>query len=270
MGNKLINQMFKTDKAIIGMIHVQALPGTPSYGGNVETIIEKAVEEAKLYIQCGVDGIAIENMHDIPYLRNNVGHEISTLMAITGYEIKKLSDLPCGIQILAGANIEAIAAANSAGLDFVRGEGFVFAHVADEGIIESNAGEILRYRRAIEATNIKVFTDIKKKHSSHAITNDVSITDTAHAAEFFLSDGLIVTGAATGTTASLEEISQVKNTVELPVFVGSGIDINNIEEYIKIADGFIVGSYFKDDGFWKNNINKKRVSEFMDKVRKLR
>ena len=49
------------------------------------------------------------------------------------------------------------------------------------------------------------FTDIKKKHSSHAITADVSIAETGHAAEFFLSDGVIVTGVSTGTEADLDE-----------------------------------------------------------------
>ena len=67
-----------------------------------------------------------------------------------------------------------------------------------KGIIESCAGELLRYRRAIGAERVLVFADIKKKHAAHAITADVSIAETAHAAELFLADGLIVTGTATG------------------------------------------------------------------------
>jgi predicted TIM-barrel enzyme len=81
---------------------------------------------------------------------------------------------------------------------FVRVEGFVFAHVADEGIIDGCAGEILRYRRQIGADDVLVLTDVKKKHSSHALTADMDIAETARAAEFFLSDGVIVTGLATG------------------------------------------------------------------------
>ena len=84
------------------------------------------------------------------------------------------------------------------GAAFVRVEGFVFAHVADEGLIESDAGALLRYRRAIGAEGVRVFADVKKKHSAHAITADVDLAETAHAAEFFLADGVIVTGAATG------------------------------------------------------------------------
>ena len=111
-----------------------------------------------------------------------------------------------GAQILAGANKQALAAALASGIDFIRAEGYVFAHVADEGIIESNAGELLRYRKQIGADNILVFTDIKKKHSSHSITADVDLKETAKAAEFFISDGLIVTGSATGEEANQNDV----------------------------------------------------------------
>lgn len=50
------------------------------------------------------------------------------------------------------------------GLDFIRAEGFVFSHVADEGIINACAGDLLRYRKQIGAENIQIFADIKKKH----------------------------------------------------------------------------------------------------------
>ena len=107
-------------------------------------------------------------------------------------------EVPLGLQVLAGANREALAVAFAAGAAFVRCEGFVFAHVADEGLMESDAGALLRYRRAIGAEGVRVFADVKKKHSAHAITADVELADTAHAAEFFLADGVIVTGVATG------------------------------------------------------------------------
>ena len=121
------------------MIHVEALPGTPRYKNNISEIIEKALKEADIYKKAGIDALAIENMHDIPYIKTNIGPEITALMSVIGYEIKKASNL-----------------------DFIRAEGFVFAHVADEGIMESCAGELLRYRKMINADNILVFTDIKK------------------------------------------------------------------------------------------------------------
>ena len=144
-------------KQVIGMIHVSALPGTPDYGGDVERIVNLAVAEAMIYRNAGIDALAIENMHDLPYLNGSVGPEIVAAMAIVGREVKREVGLPCGIQILAGANQAALAVALTAGLDFIRAEGFVFAHVADEGLMNAAAGELLRYRRAIGAEHIPIF-----------------------------------------------------------------------------------------------------------------
>ncbi|MFA6599277.1 MAG: BtpA/SgcQ family protein [Ignavibacteriaceae bacterium] len=259
--------LFNLHKPIIGMIHVEALPGTPKYNGSIKAVIDKALSEALLYQSLGVPVLMIENMHDVPYLNRNVGPEITTLMSIILYEIKKKVGLPLGIQILAGANKEAIASAYSAGADFIRAEGFVFAHVADEGIFNSDAGELLRYRKQIGAENILIFTDIKKKHSSHSITADTGIVDTAKAAEFFLSDGVIITGSSTGTEPSLEEIKMVKNNVGLPVLAGSGITAENINAYLEYCDALIIGSYFKEEGKWFNPIDPERVKKIMGKIR---
>jgi len=265
---KKFHDLFSSDKAVIAMIHVAALPGTPGHSLGAAQIIKSAVEEAKLYKKAGVHSIMIENMHDVPYMKGPCGPEITSLMALIGYEVKKASKLPCGIQILAGANREAMAAAHSAGLDFIRAEGFVFGHLADEGMFDSCAGDLMRYRKAIGAERVQVFTDIKKKHSSHAITGDITIEETAHAAEFFLSDGVIVTGAATGHQADPDEIRRVKKHVKIPVMAGSGVDFKNLDIFLKAADALITGSYFKYEGDWRNGVCYERVKTFMDKVNK--
>ncbi|MEW5958980.1 MAG: BtpA/SgcQ family protein [Chloroflexota bacterium] len=264
MQNFLQNQ-----KTIIGMIHVDALPGTPRACHALPEIIATAKAEALTYREAGIDALMIENMHDVPF-RRRVGPEIVAAMAVIGHEVKNAAGLRCGLQILAGANQEALAAALAAGLDFVRVEGFVFAHVADEGFIDGCAGDLLRYRRQIGAGDILVLTDIKKKHSAHAITADVDIVETAHAAEFFLSDGLIVTGVATGAEASLEELQQVKAAVNIPVLVGSGVTLENVERYLAMADALIVGSSFKVAGHWANGVDAARVRAFMSRVNRLR
>ncbi len=262
--------IFKTAKPVIGMVHIAALPGTPKYAGGTNRIIDSALEEAGAYVRAGIDALAIENMHDVPYLKNEVGHEVSSLMGIIGYEIKKQTNIPCGIQILSSANEAALAVAKSAGLDFIRAEGFVFGHVADEGYIDACAGGLLRYRKNIDAEHIAIFTDIKKKHSSHSITADTDIVETAKAAAFFLSDGLIITGGATGEAADLEDIKKIKNKCKIPVIVGSGITIENIGNYIPVCDAMIVGSHFKKDGYWANKLEYEKITCFMEKVNQLR
>ncbi len=257
----------KQRKILIGMIHVRALPGTPESKLDPGDIIRKAVEEAEVFKRLGITTVMIENMHDIPYTKT-VGPEITALMAVIGREIKALG-LYCGIQILAGANKEALAAAKAAGMDFIRAEGFVFAHVADEGYIESCAGDLLRYRKYIGADDILVFTDIKKKHSAHAITSDVSIAETAHAAEFFRSDGVIITGISTGTEASLDEVKAVKESVKIPVLIGSGITPQNISKYFSYADIFIVGSSIKKQGYWKNELDENNIKALVKEFNRL-
>ena len=252
------------------MVHVQALPGTPQNKLSIQEICDLAVKEAKQYQAAGVDAVMIENMHDIPYLKGNVGPEIVAGMTAVARAVRKAIDLPLGIQILAGANREALAVAQAANFQFIRAEGFVFGHVADEGYIESCAGELLRYRKMIGAEEIKIYTDIKKKHSSHAITSDVDIDETALAAEFFMSDGLIVTGSSTGKAVYLHELKSLKDKVKTPVLIGSGITAENIHQYWDFASAFIVGSHFKENGFWMNTVCNKRLTEFMNEVKKLR
>lgn len=264
------NTIFKLDKPIIGMIHLQALPGTPKHQLDPSQIIEEAIKEAQLYKSGGVDAIMIENMHDVPYIKETVGHEISSLFSIIAREVKKETNLPVGIQILAGANKQALAAAKSSGADFIRAEGFVYGHVADEGYIDANAGELLRYRKHIAADSIAVFTDIKKKHSSHSITQDTSLLDTAKAAQFFLSDGVIVTGNHTGEAASLSELQSLKDHLNIPILVGSGVTIDNVKDYLPICNAMIVGSYFKENGYWEHALHLGRIKNFMDVVHKHR
>ncbi|MBI3242831.1 MAG: BtpA/SgcQ family protein [Chloroflexi bacterium] len=255
--------MFTSQKPVIAMIHVEALPGTPASRLSVREIEAKALAEAKIYREAGVQAIGLENMHDLPYLRGGVGPEIVAAMTIVSHAVKEASGLPCGIQILAGANLEAMAVAHAAGLDFIRAEGFVFAHVADEGLIQSSAAKLLRYRKQIGAERVQVWADVKKKHSSHAITADIGIGATAETVEFMRGDAVIVTGSVTGDPPQAGDIAEVKRHCRLPVYLGSGVTADNLGGYYPAADGFIVGSHFKVDGYWANQVDPKRVERFM-------
>ncbi|KAK3085945.1 hypothetical protein FSP39_011147 [Pinctada imbricata] len=203
-------------------------------------------------------------MHDVPYVHSrDVGPEITASMAVICKEVKRtFGSKPVGVQILAGANLQALAVAKAAGLQFVRMEGFVFSHVADEGWMDACAGEVLRYRKSLDADDIMIFTDIKKKHSAHTVTSDVSISETASAAEFFLSDGVIVTGSSTGKAADIQDLKDVQNSVSIPVLIGSGVTSMNFDLY-KSANGVIVGSHFKENGKWTNKIDRGRIEEFI-------
>jgi uncharacterized protein len=103
-----------------------------------------------------------------------------------------------------------------------------------------------------------VFADIKKKHSAHAITADVSLAETAKAAEFFLVDGVVVSGVATGEPADSSEVRAVARAVGVPTLVGSGVTLDNLHDYGQ-ADALIVGSSIKHGGVWSGAIDESRV-----------
>eukprot|EP00088_Acartia_fossae_P035450 TRINITY_DN3652_c0_g1_i10.p1 TRINITY_DN3652_c0_g1~~TRINITY_DN3652_c0_g1_i10.p1 ORF type:complete len:272 (+),score=41.51 TRINITY_DN3652_c0_g1_i10:42-857(+) len=257
---------------IIGMIHVPALPGTPNATCGMQEILERVEHEAEILKRHNMHGVIIENMHDTPYcLERDLGPETTACMSILASKVRHIlpSSVPVGVQILAAANKSALAVALAANLQFVRVEGFVYSHVADEGWIDACAGPLLRYRKQLSASHIHVFADIKKKHSAHAVTADVNIAETASAAQFFNVDGVIVTGTSTGVAASPEELKTVTQAVKnkIPVLIGSGVTPQNMHQF-KDATGLIIGSYLKYDGDWQNQLDEDRIREIMDEANK--
>lgn len=267
---KSMPSLFPQLKTVIGVIHVGALPGTPRGSRSASELVALARQEAKLYREAGVDGVIVENMHDVPYLRGAVGPEIVAAMTAIGVEVKAECGFPVGVQILAGANIEAMAVAHAAGLDFIRAEGYAYAHVADEGLIQASAAQLLRFRKMIGAAGVQVWADVKKKHAAHAITADVSLGETAETVEFMGADCVIVTGSATGKAPLIADVQEAKSHCGLPVFLGSGITENNLAEFYDHADGFIIGSALKVDGLWSNTIDPVRLNRVISTLNKLR
>jgi uncharacterized protein len=263
----IIPSIFGVARALIGVLHVGPLPGAPGCGRPIVEIAALAVDEARQYRAAGFHGLILENTFDRPYLKGgSVGPEIVAAMTAIACEVRRAAPLPLGIQILAGANLAALAVAHASGAAFIRVEGFVFAHVADEGVIESSAGELLRYRHAIGAHDIRVFADIKKKHSAHAITADVNLAETARAAEFFQADGVIVSGPATGRPTDPEEVRAAAAAVSIPTLVGSGVTAENLPT-LTAADALIVGSSVKQGNLWSNPLDHRNVHAIAEAFR---
>src|ERR1700733_1737323 len=118
--NRIIHSIFKVPRALIGVIHVGALPGTPASRQSIGEIAEHCAIEARAYKAAGFHGLAIENTHDRPYLKGSAGPEIVAGMAVIGAEVRRATGLPLGVQILAGSNMAAIAVAHACGASFVR------------------------------------------------------------------------------------------------------------------------------------------------------
>jgi len=252
------------DKFLAAMIAVLPLPGSPLYDGDDQRVKDQALADLDLYKKAGVDSIIFENDHDLPYIQPPLDEKAIALMTEICIEARKKFYGPIGIQMLEAANITSLEIAADADLDYIRVEAFVFAHVGGSGIINGSAGKILRRRKELNAEHIKVFADVKKKHGSHSLTIDLDIKDEIMQAEFFLADGVIVTSQFTGVNPDKNDLIKAKKATKLPVLIGSGMDVNNITEYLPLADGFIVGSYFRKEGKFLGKLEEGRLNRFMD------
>ena len=262
------NSIFGRSPAIVGMVHLRALPGSPRAELSPREIARIAVDEARTLAAAGFDAILLENMHDAPYLARAVGAETIAAFTRAACEVRAAVSVPLGVQVLAGANDAALAIAMAAELQFIRAEGFVFASIADEGLLaEASAGPLLRLRRALGLdrgpARIAVLADIKKKHSAHAITADTSLAEHAHGAEFFGADGVMVTGAATGCATPVSDLAAARDACGVPVVAGSGTTAANVRDMLAVAHAAIVGSDLKADGVWSNELDRARIDRFV-------
>ncbi|HRJ72103.1 MAG TPA: BtpA/SgcQ family protein [Terrimicrobiaceae bacterium] len=256
------------EKWLGAMIAVRALPGSPLYGGDDKAILREALSDLEHCRKAGADVIVLENSHDLPYVKPPLDPRGVAVMRRVAREVRRRFDGPVGIQMLEAANETALDIASQAGLDFVRVEGFVFAHVGGAGLIEGCAGRLLRRRRELGCGHIRIFGDVKKKHCSHALTGDLDIVDVVKQSEFFLVDGVVVTGPRTGESPDPGELRRVRRTARVPVIIGSGMTPGNIAKYLPLADGFIVGSTFREEGAYLGRIDPARLVRFVRAFRR--
>ena len=258
------------DRFLAAMIAVKPLPGSPDYSGDDELIMESALRDLEHYKRVGVDAILLENSHDLPYIKPPLDPRAIDVMTRTAISVRREFNGPIGIQMLEAANVTALEIAEEADLDFVRVESYVFAHVGGAGLIEGCAGHLLRRRKVLGCEHIVVLADVHKKHCSHALKGDLSIIDEVKQAEFFKVDGVVVTGAMTTEPPDATELALVSESASVPVVVGSGMTAANIASYLPLAAGFIVGSTFRRDGRFLEELDPARLDAFVDTFMTLR
>lgn len=257
-------ELFEKPKPVIAMIHTGPCPGVAGFMG-IEGAVERAIAETEVYLRAGVDGILIENMYDFPCVHEReMGPEVAACLTRIAYAVKRRARYtPVGLHILFQGNKTALAVAQASGCDFIRAEGWTYAHVSDKGIAEASAGTTLRYRHQIGADSIPVFADVKKKHASHALTGDISIAEVARGMDLHRADAVIVTGEHTGEAPDLDDLRVVREATQLPLLVGSGTTADNYTALFPLVDGFIVGSTLKEGGRWNAPVCTQRVEKLM-------
>lgn len=233
--------------ALIGVIHVPALPGSPLHTLSMEEILERALADARTLKGAGFDAAIVENFGDAPFPRDTLSPASVAGLAIVAEHVRRETSLRVGINALRNDAIAALGIAAAAGASFVRVNVHTGVYATDQGLIEGRADESLRYRRLL-GRRIAILADVHVKHAAPLSHTDIAAAarDTAYRG---LADGLIVTGTATGAPVDSDGLAKVRAAVpDRRVFVGSGATADTVPSLLKLANGVIVGTGLKPGG----------------------
>jgi hypothetical protein len=259
-------QTFQTHNPVIGVVHLLPLPTSARWGGSLTTVIERAEQEATALAAGGVDGIIIENFFDAPFTKQQVDPAIVSAMTLIVDRIQNLVVAPVGINVLRNDARSALAIASCVGAKFIRVNVLTGVMATDQGLIEGNAHELMRYRRELDC-EVAILADVLVKHARPLGTPNLTtaVTDTI---ERGLADGIILSGWATGSPPSQEDLELARNAAKnTPIFIGSGANEDNIGHLIQVADGVIVASSLKRHGKITETIDPIRVAAFIEAMR---
>lgn len=257
-----IRDLFPGGKPVIGMLHLPALPGAPANHLALSSIREYVLRDAEALVEGGVDALLLENFNDAPFFPERVPPHVVAMMAILGEAVRSRFALPLGVNVLRNDGMSAIAVAEACGAAFIRVNVFTGARVADQGVLQGDAHEIMRYRKLL-GSNARVFADVAVKHSAplgeRALEDEVEDTVRRGGA-----DAVIVSGAATGKPVSLDDIRTAKVAAgDAAVLAGSGATAANVAETLRVADGVIAGTTLKRGGVPAQPVDPARVREFV-------
>ena len=252
-------------RSLIGVVHLQPLPGSPRWGGDLDGVVRRAVADARAYERGGAHALVIENFGDVPFTKGSVGPETVAAMAAAGRAIRAEVRLPLGFNVLRNDPRAALALCATCGGSFIRVNVHTGAMLTDQGLIEGDAYTTVRYRRQL-CPAVRILADV---HVKHAVPlGNWSLSASARdAVQRGLADALIVSGAGTGLVTEMADLEQVHSacpTVKL--LVGSGVTLDNVQQYLPLADGFIVGTSLKLGGDIANHVDARRVAALVKAI----
>ncbi len=247
-------------KVLIGVIHLRPLPGSPRWDGDFGAVVASARLDAAAYREGGADGVIVENFGDAPFRKGDVAAATVAAMSAAAVAVRaELGRLPLGFNVLRNDAASALALCAVHAGSFIRVNVHTGVMITDQGIIEGAAHDTLRQRAAL-CPEVRILADVHVKHARPLA--EFSIEESARdTVERGLADGLIVTGVGTGRSADPSDLRRVRRACpDAAIFLGSGIAAGELEAYLELADGFIVGTSLKRDGVVTNAVDPARVS----------
>ena len=254
---------------IVGMVHLPPLPGAPGFDGDREAICERAVADARALEDGGIDALLVENFGDAPFYPDDVpAHVVTHLTAIAGAVADAVS-LPIGINVLRNDARTALSIADAVGASFVRVNVHVGARVTDQGVIEGRAHETLRLRDRL-GSDVAILADHRVKHSAALAPEAVSLPDLVERGR---ADGVVISGSGTGSETPIDALQEAvaerdAHELDVPVFAGSGVDRESVQEVLTVADGAIVGTALKVGGETTVPVDSDAVERLVERARR--
>lgn len=253
-------------KVLIGVVHLKPLPGSPRWGGSLKAVLDFAVADARAYERGGAHALFIENFGDLPFTKTNVEPETIAAMTAAGGAIRAAVRLPVGFNVLRNDARSALALCAACDGAFIRVNVHTGAMLTDQGLIEGDAYTTLRYREHLR-NRAQIFADV---HVKHAVPlGEETLEDAARdTVERGLADALIVSGVGTGQAADLEDVKRARRACpNTTLLLGSGVNAGNVKDYLRFANGVIVGSSLKRAGKVANPVDARRVATLVKAMR---
>lgn len=264
-----LTELFGVAKPVVAMAHLPPLPGTPLYdeAGGPTAIVEQVARDVEILTRSGFDAVLFCNEGDRPYTLK-ASLEGVAMMARVVAEVAP-RDRPFGVDYLWDAQA-ALAVAAVTGASFIR-EVVTGVYESDMGLWAPDAAGLLRYRRQLNAGNVRIFMNVTPEFASSIGTRDVATTARSVRVSS-LADAILVSGPMAGAEPSVEAVAEAKRGCgdETPVFANTGVKSTNVRDFLSVADGAIVGSDLKVDGSTWNPVDPERATRFMSEVRALR
>jgi len=231
------------------MIHLRALPGSPEAEPMARTI-EAALQDARVLVEAGFDGLVVENFGDAPFFAEQVpavtvaamSRVVSTLRTAIGQRVQ------LGVNVLRNDAAAALSIAAACAADAIRVNVHSGARVTDQGLITGQAAETVRLRKALQAEEVSIWADVAVKHSAPLGQPRPLPEEVAELVERAKADAVIVTGSGTGRAVDLAELGRVRRALPegAALLVGSGVTAQTVSTLLDIADGVIVGTSVKE------------------------
>ncbi len=260
-----LEQLFGTRRPLIGMVHLLPLPGSPGWRGDLESVLGLARADATALAEGGFHGVIVENHGDMPFSKGPVETHTVAAMALAVQAVSDAIALPVGVNVMRNDAISALALAVVTGVRFIRVNVLHGVMAAEEGVIEGQAYDALRYRKT-HCAEVRILADVLVKHAT-----PLDGTDIVRVAKATLhrggADALIVSGPVTSEPTDLQDLAKVREALpEAPLFVGSGVTEDSVEGLLKVADGIIVGTNLKRDGIIENPVDLARVKRLAQRA----